>query len=79
MRRFDTKALYAALETERLARGLSWQQVAEAIGVSASTMTRTRAGGRLEVDGMLAMVTWLGLPVEYFVRDVVSWGGPATP
>ena len=24
---------------------------------------------RMEVDGMLAMVDWLGVPVEQFVRD----------
>ena len=69
MRRFDPKALYAALDRQRLARELTWQQVAREIGVSASTITRTRTGGRLEVDGMLAMVSWLGLPVEHFVRD----------
>jgi len=38
-------------------------------GVSAATLTRTRAGGRLEVDGMLARVRWLGVPVETFVRE----------
>ena len=68
MRRFDAKALYAALDHQRIARGLSWQQVGADIGVSASTITRTRDGGRLEVDGMLAMVGWLGVPVETFVR-----------
>jgi len=69
MRRFDGKALYEALERARLDRGLTWQQLARAVGVSATTMTRLRDGGRLEVDGMLAMVGWLGLPVEQFVRD----------
>jgi transcriptional regulator with XRE-family HTH domain len=69
-RRFDTKALYVALDRQRVARGLSWQQVARAIGVSPSTLTRTRDGGRLEVDGMLAMVAWLEQSVEAFVREV---------
>ncbi len=41
-------------------------------GVSVSTLTRTQQGGRMEVDGMLAMVGWLGVPVENFVRDVSS-------
>jgi transcriptional regulator with XRE-family HTH domain len=68
MRRFDAKALHDALDRQRIARGLSWQQVAAEIGVSAATMTRTRSGGRLEVDGMLAMVGWLGARVEDFVR-----------
>jgi transcriptional regulator with XRE-family HTH domain len=66
--RFDAKALYAALDQQREARGLTWSQVARAIGVSAATIARTRSGGRLEVDGMLAMVGWLERPVEDFVR-----------
>ena len=69
MKRFDSKALYAALETRRESRGLSWREVADEMGVSAATISRTREGGRMEVDGMLAMVAWLGVPVEHFVRD----------
>ena len=69
MVRFDAKALHAALDAQRAARGLTWTQVAAATGVSAGTIARTRAGGRLEVDGMLAMVRWLGVPIETFVRE----------
>jgi len=72
MRRFDAKALYRAMDAQRQARGQTWQDVARAIGVSASTIARTRSGGRLEVDGMLAMVTWLGVPVETFVRETIE-------
>jgi transcriptional regulator with XRE-family HTH domain len=68
MRRFDASALHAALDAKRKAKRLTWQQVASAIGVSAATITRTRNGGRMEVDGMLAMVDWLKRPVEDFVR-----------
>ena len=64
--RFDAATLYAALDAERVARGLTWRDVALATGVSASTLTRTRLGGRMEVDGMLAMVRWLGRTVESF-------------
>ena len=69
MVRFDSSALYAALDTERRARGMTWTQVSADTGVSTGTITRTRNGGRLEVDGMLAMVRWLGVPVETFVRE----------
>lgn len=69
MLRFDSHALYLALDEQRRARGLTWQQVGQAIGVSPATITRTKDGGRLEVDGMLAMVAWLGVPVEHFVRN----------
>jgi len=67
--RFDAKALHAALDRQRTERGLSWSDVAKATGVSVATLTRTREGRRLEVDGMLAMVAWLGVPVERFVRE----------
>jgi len=69
MVRFDAKAMYEVLNERRSERGLTWQQVAAEIGVSAATLTRTRSGGRMEVDGMLAMVRWLGVPVETFVRE----------
>lgn len=69
MKRFDSQALYAALDKQRQERGISWQELSRAIGVSASTIARTRVGSRLEVDGMLAMVTWLGRPVEDFVKE----------
>ena len=39
------------------------------MGVAAATLRRTKQGGRLEVDGMLAMVGWLQQPVERFVRE----------
>jgi transcriptional regulator with XRE-family HTH domain len=69
MTRFDAAALYAALDRQREGRGLTWAQVAAEIGVSAATIQRTQTGGRMEVDGMLAMVAWLGVPVETFVRE----------
>jgi transcriptional regulator with XRE-family HTH domain len=69
MNRFDASALFKALDSKRLERGLSWSQIAAEIGVSASTIRRTEKGGRMEVDGMLAMVYWLGVPVETFVIE----------
>ena len=67
--RFDTQALYQALNARREERGLTWTQVATETGVAEATIKRTREGGRMEVDGMLAMVSWLGVPVETFCRN----------
>ncbi len=64
--RFNAAALYEALDQQRRTRGMSWSQVAKEIGVSVPTLTRTRLAGRMEVDGMLAMVRWLGRTVESF-------------
>ena len=69
MKRFDAEALYRALDQQRRDRGMTWADVSREIGVSASTITRTRKGGRMEVDGMLAMVYWLDEKVETFVRE----------
>jgi len=66
--RFDSVALWRALDAQRAARGLTWTQVAAETGVSAATLTRTRQGGRMEVDGVLAMTMWLGRTVESFTR-----------
>ncbi len=69
MKRFDSRALYEALDAQRKSRDLSWREVAAEMGVSVATISRTQHGGRMEVDGMLAMVAWLGVPVEHFVRE----------
>jgi DNA-binding phage protein len=69
MLRFDAAALYVALDRQRIARGMTWSQVAAETGASAATIKRTKEGGRMEVDGMLALVNWLGVRVEMFVQD----------
>ena len=71
MRRFDSKALHQALDEQRKHRGMTWTEVSREIGVSASTIRRTKDGGRMEVDGLIAMVDWLGAPVETFTRETL--------
>jgi hypothetical protein len=39
---------------------VSWSALGQEIGVAAATMQRLRQGGRMEVDGLLALVGWLG-------------------
>lgn len=68
MIRFDAAALFAALDVARRERGLSWSQLAQETGVSATTIKRAKAGGRMEVDGVLALTHWLERPVEDFTR-----------
>lgn len=69
MLRFDSRALFQAVDEKRRAQGMTWEQLSSEIGVSAATIKRTRDGGRMEVDGMLAIVRWLGTTVETFVRE----------
>jgi len=70
MRRLDSAALFAALDQRRSACGLTWAALARDTGVSVATIKRLERRGRMEVDGLLALVGWLGVPVETFVRDV---------
>lgn len=65
MIRFDS---HKSLDKRRLERGITWKQLSNEIGVSESTIKRIKLGGRMEVDGMLAMVCWLGVPVETFTK-----------
>jgi hypothetical protein len=58
------------MDEQRRARGMSWREVAQEIGgISPSTLTRTKLGGRMEADGMLGMVRWLGRTAESFLRQ----------
>jgi transcriptional regulator with XRE-family HTH domain len=70
MRRLDSRSLFAALDQQRTVRGLTWNALARETGVSVTTIKRIERGQRMEVDGLLALVGWLGVPVETFVRDV---------
>lgn len=64
---FDNEAFFAALDAKRVARRITWKQVAEETGVSASTLTRMAQGRRPDVDGLAALLRWSGLPAEAFM------------
>jgi transcriptional regulator with XRE-family HTH domain len=65
--RFDEQAFYAALDSQRQSRRLNWKQVAQAAGVSASTLTRIAQGRRPDVDSLAALLAWSGLKADQFV------------
>lgn len=67
--RWDTRALYAALDALRQARGMRWQQVAAAIGgYSPASLTRLKKGGRISLPGAMRLVAWLDQPAAAFTR-----------
>ncbi len=68
---FDAEGFYRALDAERLARKLTWKQVAADSGISASTLTRMAQGRRPDVDSLAALVAWSGLDADTFIRDGV--------
>jgi transcriptional regulator with XRE-family HTH domain len=65
---FDADAFHAALDSQRLAMGMTWKDVAAESGVSASTLTRMAQGKRPDVDGLMALLRWSGLQAEMFNR-----------
>jgi transcriptional regulator with XRE-family HTH domain len=65
---FNVEAFYAALDGQRLAKRITWKQVAKESGVSASTLTRISQGRRPDVDSMAALLAWSGLNADTFVK-----------
>ena len=74
--RFDSRALYEALDATRQARSLNWKQVAAQSGISASTLTRMAQGKRPDVDGLAALASWSGLRTDDFVRSEAQQSEP---
>lgn len=67
--RIDVDGLYAALDAERSARGMSWRQLAKEIGVSPSLLSRLGNRLRPDADGFATLVRWLNMPAERFMID----------
>ncbi len=67
-RRVDVSRLHAALDAERRDRGLSWRQVAAEADISSSLFTRMSKGHSPDLESFAALVQWLGVPAEQFMR-----------
>jgi hypothetical protein len=68
--RFDTPALYAALDAERRAREMTWKQVASELpGFTASMLTNLSAGPLIGFPRVMMLTQWLCRPAASFVRD----------
>jgi transcriptional regulator with XRE-family HTH domain len=64
----DIGAFHAALNSMRQQRAVSWRQVAQESGVSASTITRVGQGRRPDIDGLAALAEWGELSLNDYVR-----------
>lgn len=71
--RFDTAALYAALNEERERRGMTWDQVALEVwptGPWGATQLKGLArGGRADVYSAVVICEWLGRTIESFQHE----------
>lgn len=71
--KIDASALQAALEQARVARGISWRQLAADSGVTPSLLSRLRNGYKPDADGFMTLTRWLAMPAERFlVNDTAS-------
>jgi hypothetical protein len=67
--RWDTRALFAAIDARRQQLNLSWQAVADQIPGSTRGMLRNLAkGGRADFPGVMELVGWLERPAVAFMR-----------
>lgn len=67
--RFDTRALHAALNAERVKRGMSWKQVAgELPGFTENMLTNLASGPLIGFPRVMTLTQWLDRPAAAFVR-----------
>ncbi|QQS40018.1 MAG: helix-turn-helix transcriptional regulator [Acidobacteriota bacterium] len=65
---FDGDAFFRALESTVSARSMTWKEVAEETGVSASTLARMAKGRRPDSPSLAALSAWAGLNPSDFVN-----------
>lgn len=71
--RWDTKALFAALDARRRERGLTWAAVArEAGGFTPGMLTNLATGPRIGFPRVMRLVRWLGQLAVAFIR-IADW------
>jgi transcriptional regulator with XRE-family HTH domain len=63
---FDGSAFYSAIVSTVVARGVTWKQVSQETGVSATTLTRMAQGRRPDAGSLAALSAWAGInPADY--------------
>jgi hypothetical protein len=67
--RFDTAAIYAALDAKRRERGMTWTEVAnEMRGFTPGMLTNLAKGPLIGFPRVMTLTQWLGRPAADFVR-----------
>jgi len=71
--RWDTRALSAALNAERVTRQLTWTELAREIGgFTPNMLTNLSKGGRTGFPQVMRIVRWLGRPAVTFTW-IAGW------
>ena len=67
--RFDAPVIHAALDAQRVARKMTWRQVAEEIGgCTPSSLTSMAKNERVSFPHVMRILAWLGRPAASFTR-----------
>ena len=67
--RWNTQAIYVALDEKRTIEHLTWNEVAARIGgLNAAALTRMAKGGRTTFPHVMRIVRWLGTSAATFTR-----------
>ncbi len=69
---FKTEAFYAALDSQRAAKGMSWKDVAAETGINASTLTRMSQGKLPDAKGLAALLQWSGFSAAEFMGGTAA-------
>lgn len=72
--RCNTAALFERLDAQRDAGGMSWRDVADATGQSASFFTRIGQGHAPSAHGLAACLTWLGVDAFWITKEPTNAG-----
>ena len=71
--RWDTRALYVAIDARRRERRLTWGETARELrGFTPGMLTTLAKGGRIHFPRVMRLVLWLGQPSATFTR-VDAW------
>jgi len=69
--RWDTRALHAAVDAERRARGITWRELGRELGgFTAAMLTNLARGGRTGFPGVMRLTRWLNRPARTFTHTV---------
>lgn len=70
--RWDSAAIHAAVDGQRQARSMTWNEVAQEIGCGANTLRGLANGGRVSLPAVMRIIRWLHQPAAAFVR-LADW------
>src|SRR4051812_38464220 len=65
---FNTEAFYAALDSQRESKSMTWKDVGAQTGINASTLTRMAQGKCPDAKGLAALLAWSGFGAGDFMK-----------